>query len=394
MTASVIILSYHPGSWLGASLSSVIDQADEVVLVDNGSDDAVVSTIGKEHGVRVVRSATNVGYAAGVNLGVRNASGDVIAFLNDDAVASPDWLATAGSALARDDVAAVVPKVLRQGWYREVLFEDPPRDAPGDHRTLGRMLRSVTSDGNEVLDRLVGCGVHRLEQSLGGNGTWRWTRPGAPFYVPVVGPAGGEVLVDGEPVPAGPICRLLNKAGGYLMPDGVLGDIGDETPDDGRWDTPSEPFFGSGTAIVMRRETFERIGGFAEPYFAYYEDGDWCWRARLAGMRILYEPAGASVEHRHSATMGTSSPLAARLANRNRLLTLVRNAPLGEILPAARRARRSAQDLSDLADTALKVVWAASSRVPASRRWKLSPADVWNRWAGSRTTWDTGPSRA
>ena len=393
MRASVIILSHRPGSWLEPCVQSVVDQADEVVLVDNGSDHEAASAIGREHGARVVRSETNLGYAAGVNLAVRHASGDLIALLNDDAVASPHWLAAAGAVLTNDEVAAVVPKVVRSGWYREVVLHDVPCNAPGDHRVLGRMIRSITSDGEDVLELVLGSGIHQIERSSdGAEGLWRWTRPGAPFYVPVDG-ANAEVLVDGDTVPAGPTCRLLNKAGGYLMSDGVLGDIGDETPDDGRWDERSEPFFGSGTALVMRRETFDRIGGFAAPFFAYYEDADWCWRARLGGMRILYDPA-SSVEHRHSATMGTSTPFAARLANRNRLLTLVRNAPSVEILPALGRARKSAQTVADLVDIAAKLPWALSSRLAGSRRWKMSPTEVWNHWADRGISWDRGPSRA
>lgn len=394
MTVSVIVLSHKPGAWLEACLDSVAGQADEVVLVDNGSDQGAASGIGKSRGARVVRSEKNLGYAAGVNLGVRHSTGDLLALLNDDAVASPRWLPAARAALGTDDVAAVVPKVLRSDWYREILFDDTPRDAPGDHRVLGRMIRSVTSDGQEVLDRVLGWGIHELERpSAGVTGQWRWTRPGAPFYVPVGGAGGAEVLVDGEAPPPGPTCRLLNKAGGYLRGDGVLGDIGDETPDDGRWDKLSEPFFGSGTAFVTRRETFERVGALAEPFFAYYEDGDWCWRARLSGMRIIYEPS-STVEHRHSATMGDRSPMAARLANRNRLLTLVRNAPISQLPPAVRRARREARGAHELADIASKLPWGLWSRHAGARRWKLSPAELWDSWAGVGADWDRSPCRS
>ena len=391
MRPSVVVLSHKPGDWLRLCLESVAGQADEIVLVDNGSDGGAASAVGKSVGACVLRSDTNLGYAAGVNLGVRRSKGDLIALLNDDAVADPDWLSNAAVALQREDVAAVVPKVVRSGWFREVRYGDA-HDAPGDHRVLGRMVRSVTSDGRDVLDRLLGWGIYELERASDDDGCWRWTRPGAPFYVPVAGHEGGEVLVDGEPAPPGPVCRLLNKAGGYLMRDGILGDIGDETPDDGRWDTPSEPFFGSGTAMVMRRETFERVGPLAEPFFAYYEDSDWCWRARLAGLRVVYDPT-STVEHRHSATMGDRSPVAARLANRNRLLTMIRNAPLRELPGAAKRARSAARNGHELVDIALKIPWALRSRRGYVKEWKTTPSEVWERWAGAGTEWDRSPCR-
>lgn len=397
MTASVIVLSYKPGDWLRSCLESALPQADEVILVDNGSDGAAATATGESCGARVVRSERNLGYAAGVNLGVHRARGDVIALLNDDAVAAPGWLDMAAGVLDSPGVAAVVPKVRRSGWYREVLLEDEPHDAPGDHRILGRLMRSVTCDAEEVLGRLLGAGVHELETSPDGAQQWRWTRPGSPFYVPLTRgtdvAGASEVLIDGRPVPPGPVCRLLNRAGGYLRHDGVLGDIGDESPDDGRWDQPAEPFFGSGTALVMRRETFLGIGGLAERFFAYYEDADWCWRARLAGMTISYDPS-ATVEHRHSATMGASSPVATRLANRNRLLTIARNAPLAELPPALRRARAAVQSRRELAEIAAGLPWALRSRVTGSRQWKLTPEEVWSSWVDEGTDWDRSPCRA
>ena len=42
----------------------------------------------------------------------------------------------------------------------------------------------------------------------------------------------------------------------------------------------------SGCAMVARRETFERIGGFDEGYFLYSEDVDFCMRAAAAGARL------------------------------------------------------------------------------------------------------------
>ena len=393
MSTSVIVLSYNPGGWLKACLEAAVNQADQVVIVDNGSPGASASGIGREAGALVVRSEENLGYAAGVNLGVQSASGDLIALLNDDALPGPGWLAAAGRALERPDVAAVVPKVLRSGWYREIVLHDCYQDAPGDHRVLGRKVESLTSDGQDVLDRLLGAGIHRLERSCVGGERWRWTRPGVPFYAPVAGPDGGELLIDGESAPAGRVCRLLNKAGGYLLEDGVLGDIGDETPDDGRWDQPSEPFYGSGTALVIRRDTWERVGELAGPFFAYYEDGDWCWRARLAGMRILYDPS-ATVEHRHSATSGGASPRVDRLASRNRLLTLARNAPLRVLPSAMRRVGRELPDRGGRGDASAKLAWALSSRRGLRRRWEISPLEVWNRWAAEAPPGDDGPALA
>ena len=81
-------------------------------------------------------------------------------------------------------------------------------------------------------------------------------------------------------------------------------------------------------ALVARAETFRRIGGLAESFFACYEDTDWCLRARLAGLTIRYDPS-AVVHHVGGATTGgPAAPRVRRLAARNRIHTLARNAPL------------------------------------------------------------------
>lgn len=117
---SVIILSHQPGEWLEACITSVVEQADEVIVIDNGSAGRSVTHIAEPTGVRVVRSEQNLGYAAGVNLGIRSGQGDLVALLNE-------------------------------------------HDSPADHRKLGRKLLSVTSGDREVLCKLLGAGVHELE---------------------------------------------------------------------------------------------------------------------------------------------------------------------------------------------------------------------------------------
>jgi GT2 family glycosyltransferase len=52
----------------------------------------------------------------------------------------------------------------------------------------------------------------------------------------------------------------------------------------------------SGAAMAMRKTTFERLGGFDEAYFMYFEDVDLCRRAAQAGLRVCYFPE-AQVEH-------------------------------------------------------------------------------------------------
>ena len=390
VSTSVIVVSHRPHRWLPACLDSVCGSADEVVVVDNGSSGGEVGAVARTAGARVVRLAANVGFPGGVNAGVRAATGDVIALLNDDAMAEPGWLASAEKALADPTVAVVAPKLLFALPYVEMVFDDEPRRIGADPRPLGRALRRATIAGTDVLDRLVGPGVHRLEHGAldGIEGRWRWTAGCRPIRLalePGWDPA--DLRIDGEPAPVVGQVTLVNNAGSYLSTEGWAGDYGYLSPDDGRFDEPAERFGACGGAMVTRKETLIRVGTLAPSYFAYYEDVDWCWRARLAGLRAVYEPAGV-VRHVGSVTSG--GPLAARvkaLAARNRLLTLARNAPLRVAAAQVRRALAADDEPGLRRAVATRLPAALASRALLRRGRRLAPADVWARWAGADETW-------
>ncbi len=49
----------------------------------------------------------------------------------------------------------------------------------------------------------------------------------------------------------------------------------------------------SGAAVWLRRSALDVVGGWDERYFMYMEDLDLCWRLRVAGFDVGYEPGGA-----------------------------------------------------------------------------------------------------
>jgi GT2 family glycosyltransferase len=56
--------------------------------------------------------------------------------------------------------------------------------------------------------------------------------------------------------------------------------------------TVAEPDWLSGACYIVRREVYERIGGYDAELFPtmYGEDVEWCWRIRRAGWRIAFVP--------------------------------------------------------------------------------------------------------
>ncbi len=56
-----------------------------------------------------------------------------------------------------------------------------------------------------------------------------------------------------------------------------------------------------GAFFLVKRETFDRLGGFDERFFMYYEDVDFSYRAHLVGWKTLYL-AEISVQHEGGGT--------------------------------------------------------------------------------------------
>ncbi len=66
-------------------------------------------------------------------------------------------------------------------------------------------------------------------------------------------------------------------------------DIGDADTADVDWV--------QGSALMLRREVYEQIGGLDEKYIMYSEELDWCKRARLAGWRVVYLGEATIIHH-------------------------------------------------------------------------------------------------
>ena len=81
----------------------------------------------------------------------------------------------------------------------------------------------------------------------------------------------------------------------------------------------------SGTLGLFRRAMLDDVGGFDPTFFAYLEDADLAWRARMAGWRCVLAPRAIALHH-HSATLGHRSDAKHRLVGRNRVRMLAKNA--------------------------------------------------------------------
>ncbi len=103
-------------------------------------------------------------------------------------------------------------------------------------------------------------------------------------------------------------------------------------------DPARDVLFGTGSAMFVRREVYDALGGFDESYFMFFEDVDLGWRLNLLGWRFRYEPASLAY-HKHHASMSSYGSHKERyLLERNALATLYKNLgdrALAQALPAA-----------------------------------------------------------
>lgn len=262
-TTSVIIVTYNSAADIAACLTALQRQsvAHEVVVVDNGSQDDTAALVrARFPNVRLLAEAENWGFAGGVNCGVAAAQGELIALLNPDAVAQPDWLAQLSAPFADGQVGVAGSKVLG-----------------GDRR-----LQSVGT----LLEQPVLLTAHR----------------------------------------------------------------GDGEPDRGQYDRPAEVWSVHGAAMAFPRRVWQQLGGFDEGFFpGYWEEADFCERARRVGLRVLVAP-GAVVQHTEATATGKYSAEFYFYYHRNRLRYAAKWydwAALWQGFRPAERARLAAAPLLD-----------------------------------------------
>lgn len=273
MKASIVLLAWNGRAYLGDCLDAVLaqDYPDfEVLVVDNGSTDGSADFVAAQYPqVRLIRNAHNLGFAAGNNVGLRAATGDVLVLLNQDTVVQPGWLV----ALA------------------EVLQDS----------TVG----------------IVGCKL---------------------------------LYPDGT----------IQHAGGRIVDArGSTRHIGRDEVDAGQYDVVQDADFVTGAALALTRATLTRIGFLDEGFApAYYEDADWCYRAREAGLRVVYCPQ-AVVTHYESVSSETGSRVHQAVFHGGRLRFLFKHQKLDDLwaafVPAESRGLRNLGPGGEL--EALRQAW-------------------------------------
>ncbi|GAX36292.1 glycosyltransferase [Nodularia sp. NIES-3585] len=138
---SAIICTHNRDTYLGAAIDSLLAQdftADfEVIVVDNGSSDRTREVVEQRLGdsrVKYVFEPT-IGLSVARNTGAKVASADIIAYLDDDAVASVSWLQVLYAAYENNSKLAIAGGKVTLLWPPNI--EPPTWLSPGLAGNLG-----------------------------------------------------------------------------------------------------------------------------------------------------------------------------------------------------------------------------------------------------------------
>jgi len=112
MRASVIVLAWNGIAFLPDCLRALTSQDFpdyEVIVVDNGSTDGSADFVAAQFPyIRLVRNGRNLGYAAGNNIGLRAATGDILVLLNQDTIVQSTWLRALSLAFVEHPSAGII----------------------------------------------------------------------------------------------------------------------------------------------------------------------------------------------------------------------------------------------------------------------------------------------
>jgi len=125
--------------------------------------------------------------------------------------------------------------------------------------------------------------------------------------------------------------KVIWYAGGIIDWNNVYATHrGVDEVDRGEYDPPAggeETEYVNGCLMLIKKEVFKKIGLLDPKYYAYFEENDFCQRAKKAGYKLYFAPK-AIIWHLNAGSSGPGSSLHDYFLTRNRLLFGMKWAPL------------------------------------------------------------------
>lgn len=213
---SIIIINYNQKDYVKECVDSIVEQIHpqyEIIIVNNSPEQDLRQIEGKAN---VIPNANN-GFSQANNLGVKQAKGEILLFLNADTIVRNNFLEDAVKEMETRDAGAMGMKMYNRdgtfqlSFWKENTFSNEKYNKESESRFKKREIDFIKN-------------IEAEHSSL------------------------------------------------------------------------SEVDWISGAAMMIKKEVFEKSGGFDENFFLFYEDADLCKRLKDMGYKIYFYP-GSDILH-------------------------------------------------------------------------------------------------
>jgi len=321
---SVVIPSSNGARFLGPCLDALraarlpAGVEMEAIIVDNGSTDDTPRVLAQRPWAKALIFPHAMGFARANNAARQSATGDVIAFLNNDTRVDAGWMERPVSILTTDPrVVGVGSKLLFMHAYIPVRFSLPigtrlrvtgallPGNLADKVRYSADARDGWVRDGSVVYVPLPVAGIDAAlaaDPVLRISGATGWTGTAGvqvgTAEIRMLSRVPGIVRVD----PASRTVRLIQNAGNFINERLEGGDVASGEEDNpGRFQADEIVPAICGAAMFVRRSALDRVGWFPDYYAMYYEDVDLCLSLRSSGGFLVFSPSSV-VHHYHTGT--------------------------------------------------------------------------------------------
>lgn len=285
---SIVIVTYNSEDVIQTCISSIgTHLRPNIVIVDNASTDSTTSLVEKKFKeIQIRKLQNNLGYAGGNNVGIELAlkkRAEYLLILNPDTVLHKDCI-------------------------KKFLFHA----------------------GTHVQTQILGPKIYKVKNHVILERSDRISNKKDPI--------GRErSLQDDE--------KILWSVGGVLDKKRYTAKlVGYDENDRGQYDTSQQVDFISGTCMLIPRKILEIGMRFEEKYFLYYEDVEFCMRAKKHGFNSVVVP-DAKIDHLEVSESDSGQAKMSNIKNyylaRNHLLFVERNASIGVQLREIARIPKS-----------------------------------------------------
>jgi GT2 family glycosyltransferase len=352
---SIIIVNYNGIKYLNNLLISLnkINNSSinyEIIIVDNNSNDGSIEFLERiknelNMDIKIINSKINLGFAGGNNLGVDNASGEYIVFLNNDTIVDKDWLVNLYDKInSSKEFGIVASKILffhkflkleiitnneieicKKIFLDDIEYSVKPKfsfNVVRNEKSIKCNKRSflyIPINLEELSDIL--CVRIRVESVNNLKSSFKILNK-----IVDVEKGKNEVEIRLEKsLVENNVFDVIQNAGSNISENFSGYDIGFGERDNGQYDNEREINNACGASMIIRREDFVSCGKFDDKFFMYYEDTDLSYRLKnKTGKKIIYCPKSI-VRHIHTGTSEEWSPFFVYHVYRNRLFFVRRN---------------------------------------------------------------------